>query len=681
MRAANEELYRDTFDPEKFPLHNIWKDGTNFIVDLHTPGFTKDELDIAIENDIMTVTGNKASAVQYDSVYTGVVVPTLFTKSFRLADNILLDTVDYVDGILRIKLQKMVVEARQGKYHVGHKHGEAPEKKEDVEHKKVEVNKDDDEKPTTQVLVPDPMPPVVVATVEKNLANTAEPVVVLNPQDPDTIPADHAVVPVVTPEGQPNVAVVISQDDQKKLDDKGVDIVDVVTQVANAVPVVDVTVEPKKDDPLPTPDVTPEPVAVDQVSVEPVPAVEPAPVSTETQNQSAPVDVSNPVSDPVVEPVPVVVEPAVVEPTPAVEVKPDPIVVSEPVSVDPPVVSAPVEPTPVVEPVPAPVAEPVVSETSNPPVVDSSSSVQQPSEPVVEPVVPSPSESASVNTDPVAPEAPAIVDAPAPTVVVDPLPATSDTPVEPVKAEPTDPVIVNAAPADTNTVVKTEVVPLDPMPQIVSVELNPNPTNVDVPSIVLKDATVEVKDNATLSVVPTDAGKSDVVIAVDPVTQQVLDSKGIDPVVAVQNAVVAADVAPNLPDTSMPDANTVTVATPVAPVVTPDTVTQIVSVSKDANNIVVSDTSANVDPNAVLVPIVTPAGQPDIVAAVDPALHQEMTDAGVDVSKTLSDAMVKADVSVDTTVAAEVPTAPQMTTSDVNADTVTVDLTKVVANT
>jgi len=212
--------------------------------------------------------------------------------------------------------------------------------------------------------------------------------------------------------------------------------------------------------------------------------------------------------------------------------------------------------------------------------------------------------------------------------------------------------VADAAPDKEVTV---EVEAPDNKPQIVeAVVVKESEEKVKVE---LKDATVEVSDKADVLIpVATDKGKADVVVAIKEEEKAILDEAKVDLVETVKEVVDALDSAPALPEKTKKaeDKKTVLVDKekkdkPTVEVTVPKELTSVVKVEKDplpskkeVISIVVEDTSEEIKPEAELLPIVTPEGNPDIIAAIDPEVKTELEDKGVDVKEVVETAVAKA---------------------------------------
>jgi HSP20 family molecular chaperone IbpA len=233
---------------------------------------------------------------------------------------------------------------------------------------------------------------------------------------------------------------------------------------------------------------------------------------------------------------------------------------------------------------------------------------------------------------------------------------------------------------DNTNVPTTEVVLPDPLPQIVevSIDLVGNSTTSSEPqaTITVEDATHEVSDNTVLETIKTPEGQPDIVVSVPAEVAATAEANGIDIVSDVKAAVeeaapeiVAAPIAPETTVSSEPvvvkDEET---SEPKIEVVVPEELPPVVELVKSEEpastdspvvELVPADPT-NIPEDHVLVPVVTQEGQNDVVVAVAPELHEELTNAGVDIAADVSTAVIEA--------APEVPVVPETVTEVVNAD-------------
>jgi molecular chaperone IbpA len=99
-----------------FPPHNIIKlDDSRYVVELAVAGFSKDEIDISVEDGVLTIRGNKhdkETNVQY--LHKGIGTRS-FTKTLTVADTIEVKGAECNDGILRIGLENTVPEHKKAR--------------------------------------------------------------------------------------------------------------------------------------------------------------------------------------------------------------------------------------------------------------------------------------------------------------------------------------------------------------------------------------------------------------------------------------------------------------------------------------------------------------------------------------------------------------------------------------
>jgi molecular chaperone IbpA len=97
-----------------FPPHNIIKlDESRYVVELAIAGFSKNEIEISVEDGTLTVKGEKQekeTGVQY--LHKGIGTRS-FTKSLTIADTVEVKGAEFKDGILRIGLENVIPEHKK----------------------------------------------------------------------------------------------------------------------------------------------------------------------------------------------------------------------------------------------------------------------------------------------------------------------------------------------------------------------------------------------------------------------------------------------------------------------------------------------------------------------------------------------------------------------------------------
>lgn len=132
-QSRGMDPWRDFFDMDFFgnnpprpgqrslPAVNISEDDKNYMVDVVSPGFKKEDFKIKVDGDILTISaetkqetaegGNNKEYSRREYTYSS------FTRSFQLPDNAKDDSIsaNYNDGILKITIPKSQQEVKASK--------------------------------------------------------------------------------------------------------------------------------------------------------------------------------------------------------------------------------------------------------------------------------------------------------------------------------------------------------------------------------------------------------------------------------------------------------------------------------------------------------------------------------------------------------------------------------------
>jgi molecular chaperone IbpA len=103
---------------ENYPPFDLIKVGDNeYRIELAVAGFTRDELDITAQQNVLIVSGRKKDETedkQSDYIYRGIANRS-FERRFALADHIQVTGADIRDGLLAIDLVREIPEAMKPK--------------------------------------------------------------------------------------------------------------------------------------------------------------------------------------------------------------------------------------------------------------------------------------------------------------------------------------------------------------------------------------------------------------------------------------------------------------------------------------------------------------------------------------------------------------------------------------
>ena len=109
-------LGQDAIDPhlhDRLPRVNIKKDGLIFEMEIAMPGFRKDEILITVQDDILTIKGERQNEEESNSEYILKELDTdAVERKFKLAGGIGHEKIDvkYMNGLLRLKFTDVPVE-------------------------------------------------------------------------------------------------------------------------------------------------------------------------------------------------------------------------------------------------------------------------------------------------------------------------------------------------------------------------------------------------------------------------------------------------------------------------------------------------------------------------------------------------------------------------------------------
>lgn len=93
-----------------FPPYNTRKvDDNRFVVELALSGFSKDEIDITVEDNKLIIRGsvNKEEVNQSEFLYKGIATRN-FTRMFMLDDYLEVKGADLTDGLLKVYIERII---------------------------------------------------------------------------------------------------------------------------------------------------------------------------------------------------------------------------------------------------------------------------------------------------------------------------------------------------------------------------------------------------------------------------------------------------------------------------------------------------------------------------------------------------------------------------------------------
>lgn len=107
-----ERLTTITPGQDNYPPHNVVKiDDEHFNIEMAVAGFGKDDVEVELKDGTLTISGER-SEDEREYAYKGI-SSRKFSKSFRLAEYVVADGADLVDGVLVVNLRVDIPEEKR----------------------------------------------------------------------------------------------------------------------------------------------------------------------------------------------------------------------------------------------------------------------------------------------------------------------------------------------------------------------------------------------------------------------------------------------------------------------------------------------------------------------------------------------------------------------------------------
>ena len=89
-----------------YPPYNIYNGSdSRTILEVALAGFSKEELSVESERNVLTISANKSSKEDRKYSYKGISNKN-FSRNWQLADDVEVESVEFADGLLTIKMLK-----------------------------------------------------------------------------------------------------------------------------------------------------------------------------------------------------------------------------------------------------------------------------------------------------------------------------------------------------------------------------------------------------------------------------------------------------------------------------------------------------------------------------------------------------------------------------------------------
>ena len=107
VAALNNISYEDN----KYPPHNVYKDGDNYVVEIALAGWEEDDISVIVENLELTIKGEKqdSDTTARHMAYKGISTKN-FSKKFVLAPHYVVTDATFKNGLLTIEVKHFLPE-------------------------------------------------------------------------------------------------------------------------------------------------------------------------------------------------------------------------------------------------------------------------------------------------------------------------------------------------------------------------------------------------------------------------------------------------------------------------------------------------------------------------------------------------------------------------------------------
>ena len=117
-RLNNYVVHQNHMTPTGFPPYNIRKDGDfNYVIEMALAGLSKDDLEVEVADGTLTVRSVEPKHEEDDGGYPELLHRGIsyrkFSRSWTLADDVVVNDAKMKDGMLSIHLERVVPEEKK----------------------------------------------------------------------------------------------------------------------------------------------------------------------------------------------------------------------------------------------------------------------------------------------------------------------------------------------------------------------------------------------------------------------------------------------------------------------------------------------------------------------------------------------------------------------------------------
>ena len=112
-RLNNYVVHQNHMTPTGFPPYNIRKEGDyNFVIELALAGLSKDDLEIEIADQTLTIRSIDKKEDEGELLHRGI-SHRQFTRTWTLAENVVVNEAKMENGMLVVRLEHVVPEEKK----------------------------------------------------------------------------------------------------------------------------------------------------------------------------------------------------------------------------------------------------------------------------------------------------------------------------------------------------------------------------------------------------------------------------------------------------------------------------------------------------------------------------------------------------------------------------------------
>ena len=112
-RLNNYVVHQNHMTPAGFPPYNIRKEGDyNFVIELALAGLSKDDLEIEIADQTLTIRSIDKKEDEGELLHRGISYRQ-FTRTWTLAENVVVNEAKMENGMLVVRLEHVVPEEKK----------------------------------------------------------------------------------------------------------------------------------------------------------------------------------------------------------------------------------------------------------------------------------------------------------------------------------------------------------------------------------------------------------------------------------------------------------------------------------------------------------------------------------------------------------------------------------------